>query len=90
MTIDQKAPPIARRLGSQSVLVLLGNIFTLAIGLPLQIYVSRILGAGGLGVYGLLEGAVNTISGLRYGRNIWRRSRWNICAAVEGTHTWML
>lgn len=54
--------PTARRLGSQSLVALLGNLFTLAVGLPLQIYVSRVLGAGGLGVYGLLEGAVNTIS----------------------------
>ena len=30
---------------------------------------------------------VNTISGRRIGRNIWRRSRWNICAGVEGMHT---
>lgn len=60
---DRPPSGIARRLGSQALLVLWGNIFTLAVGLPLQIYVSRVLGASGLGVYGLVEGAVNTTSG---------------------------
>ena len=31
-----------------------------------------------------------TMSGLRSGRSICRRSMWNICAGVEGTHTCML
>ncbi len=30
---------------------------------------------------------VMMISGLRNGRIICRRSRWNICTGVEGTHT---
>jgi O-antigen/teichoic acid export membrane protein len=55
--------PVARRLGSQTLVVLAGNVFTLVVGLPLQVYVSRVLGAGGLGTYGLLEGAVNTANG---------------------------
>ena len=30
------------------------------------------------------------MSGFRSGRSICRRNMWNICAGVEGTHTWML
>jgi len=59
----RQPPNTARRLGSQVAVVLLGNLFTFAVGLPLQIFVSRVLGAGGLGVYGLLEGGVNTAHG---------------------------
>ena len=33
---------------------------------------------------------VITMSGLRNGRSIWRRSRWKICAALVGTQTCML
>jgi O-antigen/teichoic acid export membrane protein len=58
-----KSPATARHLGLQTLVAASGSIFTLAVGLPLQVYVSRVLGAGGLGVYGLLEGAVNTTSG---------------------------
>jgi O-antigen/teichoic acid export membrane protein len=59
----RQSPNTVRRLGSQVLVVLLGNLFTFAVGLPLQIYVSRVLGAGGLGLYGLLEGGVNTAHG---------------------------
>ena len=31
-----------------------------------------------------------SISGLRSGRTICRRRAWNICAGVDGTHTWIL
>ena len=44
--------------------MIFGNAFTLVVGLPLQIYVSRILGPGGLGVYGLLEAAMATVAAL--------------------------
>lgn len=54
----------ARRLGSQVLFVLCGNAFTLLVGFPLQVYVSRVLGAGGLGVFGLLDGLQQTIAGL--------------------------
>lgn len=53
----------ARRLGSQTLLVVLGNVFTLAVGLPLQIYVSRVLGASGVGIYGVMEAAIGSASG---------------------------
>jgi O-antigen/teichoic acid export membrane protein len=49
-------------LGRQSLYVLLGSVFTLVVGFPLQIYISRILGASGLGVFSLLEGTIATIS----------------------------
>ena len=52
------------RLGSQAAFFFLGNIFTLLVGWPLQIYVVRIIGADGLGVFGILEGGVSLIAGL--------------------------
>ena len=55
---------VSRRLGVASLYVLLGNVFTLAVGLPLQIYVSRVLGPSGVGVYGLLDAAMSTAAGL--------------------------
>jgi len=45
-------------LGVQTVYVLLGNLVPLLIGWPLQIYVSRVLGAEGLGTYALIEGSL--------------------------------
>jgi O-antigen/teichoic acid export membrane protein len=56
--------PITSRLGVASLYVLLGNAFTLIVGLPLQIYVSRVLGPDGVGIYGLLEAAMATAAGL--------------------------
>lgn len=58
------AEPLAGRVGGQALTVLAGNIFTLVIGLPLQIFVSRHLGTGGLGAYSLLEGIASTIASL--------------------------
>ena len=58
------AVPVASRLGIASLYVFLGNAFTLVVGLPLQIYVSQILGADGVGVYGLLEATMGTATGL--------------------------
>ncbi len=56
--------PIVLRLGEQTFFVLLGNLFTLAVGLPLQIYVSRVLGAHFLGIFSLIEAGILTIGGL--------------------------
>lgn len=56
--------PISRRLGSQAVFFFAGNIFTLLVGLPLQIFVARILGAESLGVFSLVEGGVGLVVGL--------------------------
>ena len=67
MRSDQNAgprAPIAARVGVPTVYMLLGNLFTLVVGLPFQIYVARVLGAAGVGVYGLLEGAMVFVSGL--------------------------
>src|SRR6516225_12317484 len=55
---------IASRVGVPTIYLLLGNLFTVAVGLPLQIYIARILGAVGIGIYGLLEAAMSTASGL--------------------------
>src|SRR5262249_54941162 len=55
---------IASRVGVPTIYALLGNLFTLAVGIPLQIYVARVLGPSGVGVYGLLEAAMATASGL--------------------------
>ncbi len=62
--VDHRVQPAVRQLGVASVYVVLGNAFSLAVGLPLQIYVSRVLGPGGVGVYGLLEAVVATAAAL--------------------------
>ncbi len=67
MALNQEASPyapLASRLGVPTLYMLFGNLFTLAVGLPLQIYVARVLGPSGVGVYGLLEAAMATASGL--------------------------
>jgi len=62
--LERSPTPIAGRLGGQAVYILAGNLFTLAVGFPLQIYVSRRLGSSGLGTYSLLEGISATVAGL--------------------------
>jgi O-antigen/teichoic acid export membrane protein len=62
--LNSDAAPVGRGLGVGSLYVLLGNIFTLIVGLPLQIYVARVLGPDGIGVFGLLEAVVGTAVGL--------------------------
>lgn len=47
----------------QTIVVLAGNVFTLVAGLPFQIYVARVLGVNQLGVFGLAEALVVTLSG---------------------------
>ena len=54
----------ASRLGGQVAFFMLGNLFTIGVGFPLQIYVARVLGASGLGVFSLLDGFVGVIVGL--------------------------
>jgi O-antigen/teichoic acid export membrane protein len=54
----------ASRLGGQASFFFLGNVFTLLVGLPLQIYVARMLGADGLGTFSLIEGGVSLVAGL--------------------------
>src|SRR5690242_3706827 len=63
MTEQKRKSATTRKLGSQTLVVALGNVFTLVVGFPLQIYVSRVLGASGLGTYGLLDAAVSTTHG---------------------------
>lgn len=54
----------AGQLGGQTLIVFGGNLFTLLLGFPFQIYLARTLGAEQLGHYGLVEAAIVTISGL--------------------------
>lgn len=54
----------AIRIGGQVLYVFGGAIFTLLVGLPLQIFVVRSLGAEQFGAYSVIEGALATISGL--------------------------
>ena len=56
------SPRIAVNVVGQTLVVFAGNAFTLAVGLPFQIYLARALGANQLGVFGLAEGAVATLS----------------------------
>ncbi len=60
---DLSSSATAHQLGTQTLYVVLGNIFTLAVGLPLQIYVARVIGTVGLGIYGLVDGAIFTANG---------------------------
>lgn len=55
--------PVSHRLGVAMLYVLLGNVFTSLIGFPLQIYVARVLGAQGIGTFGLLEAAAASAAG---------------------------
>ncbi len=50
-------------LGTQALVLFLGNAFTLCVGLPLQIYVARVLGAADLGVFALIEAATGLLAG---------------------------
>jgi O-antigen/teichoic acid export membrane protein len=54
----------ANRLGGQAAFFFTGNVFTLLVGLPLQIYVARMLGTDGLGVFSLIEGGIGLVAGL--------------------------
>ena len=60
--IPSTTSTLAGRLGGQALYVLAGNLFTLVVGLPLQIYVARVLGSHGLGTYSLLEGMAATVA----------------------------
>jgi len=60
----QQARNPASQLGGQAAFFFVGNVFTLLVGLPLQIYVARMLGADGLGVFSLMEGGVSLAAGL--------------------------
>lgn len=53
----------ASRLGGQASFFFLGNVFTLLVGFPLQIYVARMLGADGLGTFSLIEGVMSMTAG---------------------------
>jgi O-antigen/teichoic acid export membrane protein len=54
----------SRQLGGRAALLLGGNVFTLVVGLPLQIYVARTLGAAELGIFGLIEATMMMLADL--------------------------
>ena len=54
----------AVKIGGQVLYVFGGGVFTLLVGLPLQIYVVRSLGAQPFGAYSVVEGALATIANL--------------------------
>lgn len=62
--IGGSRPEMVRRIGTQTLYLVLGNLFTLVVGWPLQIYVSRILGPSGIGTYGVLESATTMAAAL--------------------------
>lgn len=53
----------ASRLGGQAAYFLIGNVFTLLVGFPLQVFVARMLGTDGLGVFSLIEGVMSMAAG---------------------------
>lgn len=53
--MSESKPGTASRMASQSGLLMLGNMFTLFVGFPFQIYLARTLGAEQLGAFGLFE-----------------------------------
>lgn len=62
--MSKSEPGIVSRLAGQSGLVLLGNLCTLFVGIPLQIYLARTLGAEQLGAFGLFEVIAQTAASL--------------------------
>ena len=53
-----------RNLFKQSFYFLIGNVFTLLAGFPFQIYVTRQIGAEGLGLFGLIDSGVQMMASL--------------------------
>lgn len=58
------ATNIAVRVAGHASYMLVGNAFTLLLGLPFQVYLARQLGAEGLGAWGLFEALVAVLSGV--------------------------
>lgn len=53
--MSESKPGIASRMAGQSGLLMFGNMFTLFVGFPFQIYLAKTLGADQLGAFGLFE-----------------------------------
>jgi len=53
--MSEGKPGVASRMAGQSGLLMLGNMFTLFVGFPFQIYLAKTLGADQLGAFGLFE-----------------------------------
>lgn len=54
----------AAKIGAQVLYIFGGGVFTLVVGLPLQIYIVRSLGAQEFGAYSLVEGVIGTSASL--------------------------
>ena len=62
--ISERKFKFVSRLASQSGFVTLGNVFTLFVGLPFQIYLANELGAAQLGALGLFEVVAQTVGSI--------------------------
>jgi stage V sporulation protein B len=62
--VKAQQPSIIQRLAGQSGLIMLGNLFTLFVGFPFQIYLAKTLGAEQLGALGLFEAIAQTVGPL--------------------------
>lgn len=56
--------PKAVGLAKQSTYFLIGNLFTLIVGFSFQVYLAKVLGADGLGQFGLYDSVVTLFTGL--------------------------
>jgi len=52
----------AQELGDQAIWSFIGYVFTFLVGMPLQVVITRAVGAEGLGTYGLLEAFVAALA----------------------------
>jgi O-antigen/teichoic acid export membrane protein len=55
---------LTRLLGRQSSIFFSGNVFTLLVGIPFQIYLARTIGVTELGIFSLLDGVMAVFAGL--------------------------
>jgi len=53
----------AKKLGTQVLFFISGNVYTLIVGFTLQLYVAKTLGAHNLGIFSLLEAGVAIVAG---------------------------
>lgn len=60
MRMSNSGTGIVSRLADQSGVVMLGNLFTLLVGFPFQVYLANKLGAHQLGVFGIFEVVAQT------------------------------
>ncbi|HTQ98369.1 MAG TPA: oligosaccharide flippase family protein [Candidatus Acidoferrum sp.] len=61
---DTDSHKTVTRLGGQALYFLVGNVFTLVVGFPLQVFVARLLGAENLGIFSLFDAGVSLGAGM--------------------------